>query len=112
MEDARTYTLSIIDARDVDGSPYEACAAAYENLMEILAAAQEAVNTAAVLSQNADLQRQHDTLGTMDATGWPDGVLSKRLTGMRGDLSEMASNLSNLKRAAAFNPKAPLHERQ
>lgn len=112
MEATRTYSIDVVDARDVDGTPYEACTVAYDNLIGIVIAAQDAIEAALILSQNVDLQRQVDQGKPMDATGWPDGVVATRLAGMRGTLAEMQDQLAVLKRAATFDPKRPLFSDQ
>lgn len=112
MNEPRTYTLTLVDARDVDGTPYQACASAFDNLNTALRVSQEATEAALILARNAHLQRQHDAGEAMDAAGWPDTLLARRLVAVKGDLERIQQEVGTLKRAASFDPRVALDVRQ
>lgn len=112
MQETRIRTIEITDARDVDGTPYEAAAVAFSNLKEILIAADEAMDAVDVLALSADLQRQHDTTGQMSASDWLEGVVCRRLVGMREDLATARAQLEVLRRASTFDPSGRIEVQQ
>lgn len=107
-----TSTFTITDARNVDGNPYEAAKAAYQNVFRMLDGTLEALEVAYILSLNSELQRQHDTGRPMDAAAFPDSVLAKRLTAIKGDVSAAMSAVEILERAAGFDPGMALGVKQ
>lgn len=105
-------TFTIIDARDVDGSPYEAARAAFRNVYSLLDGTLECLQSADILALNAELQRQHDTGSEMSATKFFDSALAKRLTAIKGDIASAMSAIEVLERAACHDPTGLLDVKQ
>jgi len=104
MPEPRTRAVQITDARDIDGDPYQVADQAFRNLDQILLAADEALDAIDVLATNAEMQRNLDLGNEADASTALDGLICRRLIGMRGDLAAARQSLEVLRRAATFDP--------
>ena len=107
-----TSTFTITDARDIDGTPYEAARAAFDNVFAMLDGTLECLQVAYILALNAELQRQNDTGQAMNAAAFPDSALAKRLAAIKGDVSSAMSAVEVLSRAASHDPNGRIDVKQ
>lgn len=60
------------------------------------------------MARNAEMERQIIAGGDPDAAAFETGPHGKAFKALVDDLSSVEQRLASLRRAAAFNPKAPL----
>ena len=100
-----TQTFTLVDPRTFDGDPYEVAERACQQAEAIVRLASKAAEDAGVMARNAELSRQEDTGGAIDATAWEDSVHGRKFAGAHRDLKQVERSLGTLATAAGYNPK-------
>lgn len=97
--------ITIPDATEADGTPYEAAEAAVDAVLEALKATMGTLNAASVLARNAELSRQIDLGGQPDVEAWEETVPYRRLHEAFGRVAATRTALVPVRQAVGFDPK-------
>lgn len=100
-----TQTFTVVDPRTFDGDPYEVAARACQQAEAIARFAAKAAEWASIMARNAELSRQEESGGTIDASTWEDSIHSRKFVTAHHDLKRIERDLGTLATAAGFNPK-------
>lgn len=107
-----TRTFALTDPRDFDGSPYQAAERAVQQAGALALLLVEAIEDAEVLARNAEMERTFSTDDDLAeiATGWPDSPQGRAWAGALSRAKLVVPELSSLRRAAAYDPNAPIDD--
>lgn len=107
-----TRTFALTDPRDFDGSPYQAAERAVQQAGALALLLVEAIEDAEVLARNAEMERTFSTDYDLPevAAGWPRSAQGARYATAKVRGEQIVRDLSLLRRAAAFDPNAPIDD--
>ena len=109
MSDAQIKQFSVADPRTFDGNPYEVAERAVAQAEAIGAIFAQSVDDAAVMARNAEMERQIVRDGEPDAQAFEDGPQGRKFKQTETEIKAINDRLVLLRRAAGFDPKAPLN---
>lgn len=103
-----TQTFTIADPRTFDGDPFEVAERAAAQAEAVAAIMEQCLSDARVMARNAQMERDLIATGDCYAPDYDDSPEGKKFAEIIESSAYMQKQLRLLKRAAAFNPKAPL----
>lgn len=104
---AKPKHFTVIDARLMDGNPFEVVDRAVAQVVGLLEITSQAVEDAELMARNAELERQCQRGEELDAVGWPVSPQGRRWATVANVLSQIAESTAVLRRAASFDPRNP-----
>lgn len=102
--------FTIVDPRQVDGTPFHAAGVAAAQVGGLVILAQQALPHAKMLVRNAELERQCQRDEKLDAAGWEDSAEGRQWQGVEDALVALEKRIRALQQAAAYDPKNPPKE--
>lgn len=99
-------TIAIVDARSLDGSPYEVAEQAVAQALALTQLATEHTEIAQKMGRNAEDERNLVLTGEVGATEYEATPQGKGFAAAASGLEQAAQRLVSLRKAVAFNPKA------
>ena len=111
MQIRPTQNISITDAREFEGDPYQVAERAIQQTAALTALVLENLESVDLMARNADLERllalgcSPEELRAAAAT-WPESPQGRRIRSLQEALQGTADGLPALEKAVAFNPKA------
>jgi hypothetical protein len=102
-------TFTIADPADFDGTPYEVAERAVAQLEGLALILQEALEPAERMARNAEMTRRIDLGQEPEGDRWPEMAMGRQWAKLADEVEFIGRRLSLMKRAAGFNPKAPIN---
>ena len=100
-------TITVTDPDEYDGTPYEVAQLALKQVQGLATITRDALIGSETMIRNAELSRNlYATPDDARAEEWDDCVQKRKLLAVEADLDRVIKELSNLGRAAGFDPRA------
>ena len=99
-------TFTVVDARTLDGDPYEVALAAVDQALALTELAVEYTDIAARMGRNAQDERDLYFTGAIGETEYVFTGEGKNFEKAKEGLAEATKRLASLRKAVGFNPKA------
>lgn len=102
-------TFTVADPKEFDGDPFEVAERACAQAAAIAKILEASVKAAESMALNAQMTRNlQETPANARAEEWPESVYAKRLQEALKAAAGIEKVMTQVGRAAGFNPKAPL----
>lgn len=100
-------TITITNPAEYDGTPYEVAYRALAQVQGLAMLTRDALSGSEIMVRNAELSRNlYTTPDDARAEEWDGSVQKRKLDALHADLDRIVRELSNLSRAAGFDPRS------